>query len=327
MESSFVESVRPKADTGKFSVVTPDVVRICHHIVNSYMISDPGSGRWVLVDAGLRTSWHHIRAAAEERFGKNAQPDAIILTHGHFDHVGALHSLLKHWDVPVYAHRMEFPYLTGMDSYPPADPNVGGGMMAVMSRFFTRGPIDLGDRIHVLPKNGTVPGLTRWRWIHTPGHSPGHISLFDDADRVLIAGDAFVTTRQESALAVLSQRQELNGPPAYFTPDWPSARSSVRALAALSPRLAATGHGKPMEGPEFERALAALALRFNEIALPRRGRYVFKPAVMDVTGVRFLPPPLPRRVPKAALAGMVLLTLAGAAVVTSFVRRRRNARS
>ena len=42
-----------------------------------------------------------------------------------------------------------------------------------------------------------MPG---WRWVHTPGHTAGHVSLFRDADRTLIAGDAFVTTKQESAL-------------------------------------------------------------------------------------------------------------------------------
>lgn len=321
-----METLKQPATSGKthaFTLVTPDISRISHKIVNSYMVSDPGTGTWVLIDAGLRTSASHIRAAAEERFGKGTKPAAIILTHGHFDHVGGLESLLKHWDVPVYAHRLEFPYLTGMDSYPPADPTVGGGMMAAMSRFFTRGPIDLGDRLKVLPKNGTVPGLPRWRWIPTPGHSPGHVSLFDDTDRVLIAGDAIVTTRQESALAVLSQREELNGPPAYFTPDWPSARSSVRQIAELHPRIVATGHGKPMHGQAFEKALHALSLRFNELAVPRRGRYVFKPAVMDVTGVRFVPPPVPNRMPKAAIAGAVLAVIAGAAVATALVKKRR----
>ena len=59
------------------------------------------------------------------------------------------------------------------------------------------------------------------------------LSFFREADRTLIAGDAFVTTKQESAVAALTQRPEMHGPPTYFTPDWENARRSVERLAAL----------------------------------------------------------------------------------------------
>jgi glyoxylase-like metal-dependent hydrolase (beta-lactamase superfamily II) len=63
-----------------------------------------------------------------------------------------------------------------------------------------------------------VPGAPGWRWIPTPGHSPGHISLLRDSDRTIVAGDAFTTTKQESLVAALTQRAEIHGPPMYFTP-------------------------------------------------------------------------------------------------------------
>ncbi|PEE03322.1 MBL fold metallo-hydrolase, partial [Bacillus pseudomycoides] len=53
--------------------------------------------------------------------------------------------------------------------------------------------IDLGKYIHELPLDGSVPHMSEWRWVHTPGHTPGHISLFRKTDHFLIAGDAFVT--------------------------------------------------------------------------------------------------------------------------------------
>ncbi len=154
----------------------------------------PGARGWVLVDAGLSTSLGAIVAAAAARFGPNARPSAIVLTHGHFDHVGSLEALAEMWDVLVYTHHGELPYLTGRADYPPPNPSVGGGAMAWLSPLYSRRGIHLRGRARELPADGSVPFLPGWRWVHTPGH----VSFFRDADRALIAGDAFVTTKQES---------------------------------------------------------------------------------------------------------------------------------
>jgi len=229
---------------------------------------------WVLVDAGLRGTAGVIGRVAATRFGDEGPPAAILLTHGHFDHVGALHTLAERWDVPIYAHPLEHPYLTGQDSYPPPDPSVGGGIMASMASLYPRGPVDVNRWLRPLPADGSVPQLDGLRWIHTPGHAPGHVSFWREADRTLLAGDAFVTTAQESAYAVMTQAPELHGPPMYYTPDWIAARQSVRTLAALEPEMVVTGHGPAMHGPAMREALHRLADGFDEIAVPKHGHYV-----------------------------------------------------
>jgi len=114
-----------------------------------------------------------------------------------------------------------------------------------------------------------MPGF---RWIHTPGHAPGHVSLWRERDRLLIAGDAVITTAQESAYASVTQAPEMHGPPMYFTPDWIAARMSVRAIDALSPETVITGHGAAMRGQEMRQALAELARDFDAIAVPEDKR-------------------------------------------------------
>lgn len=121
-----------------------------------------GDRGWVLIDAGLSGYAESIAAAAAARFGANARPAAIILTHGHFDHVGTLRTLAERLDAPVYDHDMELPYLTGRSPYPPPDPTVGGGIMASLSWTFPSGPVDVGERVRPLPADFSVPGLSGW---------------------------------------------------------------------------------------------------------------------------------------------------------------------
>ena len=260
--------------------VLPDLAYKRLSIVNVafFGLAGAGNGNWVLIDAGIPGTTEAIESAAEDRFGKDARPAAIILTHGHIDHIGALEHLAARWDVPIYAHELEQPYLNGTAAYPPPDTHVGNGIMPSMARLFPRGPFNFSKWLQPLPADGRVPEMPGWQWLATPGHSPGHVSLWRAADKTLIAGDAFITTNQESAYAVATQKEELHGPPMYFTPDWQSARKSVERLAALEPEIALTGHGRAMRGRNMQRALHTLARDFDRIALPENGKYVQNPA-------------------------------------------------
>lgn len=80
-----------------------------------------------------------------------------------------------------------------------------------------------------------------WQWIHTPGHTEGHISLFREKDRVLLAADAFTTVKQ---------------------------------LRDLNPSLVIPSHGRPMKGEELTRHLNMLVNHFDGIAKPEQGRFV-----------------------------------------------------
>lgn len=292
--------------------------------VNYYMIQDQTTGAWALVDAGLKWSAPKIRHMAEELFGEGSKPTAIILTHGHFDHVGALATLIDEWNVPVYAHSLETPYLTGQSAYPPPDPTVGGGLMSSMSWMYPRGPINVKDFVRKLPNDNSIPGLTDWKYIHTPGHSPGHISLFRESDRVLIAGDAFVTTKAESAVFALSGIKHVSGPPKYFTCNWASAELSVIKLSALDPEVAATGHGVCMRGEELRGALKNLSTHFKAVAVPEEGRYVNEPAVTNEQGVMFLPPATEKMTRLAKVLG---ISIALASIALLIYQQTRNKRA
>lgn len=307
--------------TGYFDVA-PGVWGMKDILVNIYMIQDLQTGDWVLIDAGLKSSAHKIQRMALQLFGDVA-PKAIILTHGHFDHVGALTKLLGVWDVPVYAHSLELPYLTGRSSYPPPDPSVGGGLMSLMAFMYPHTPINLGEKVQALPEDFKVPFLQQWIYIHTPGHAPGHISLFREEDRVIIAGDAFVTTRQESVLCVMMQTKVVSRPPAYFTYDWGAAGESVHKLLYCNPEIVATGHGRPMRGKKMIEGLRRLNRHFYSKQIPSQGRYVYEPALVNADGVVKLPPPVKRDKQKWMFAAGLI---AGFVVASVLIKANRGQR-
>jgi glyoxylase-like metal-dependent hydrolase (beta-lactamase superfamily II) len=284
----------------------PGVFRLPVLFVNVYLVREPGQPG-VLVDTGLPWFAGRVRRWVEARLG--GPPSAIVLTHGHFDHAGNAEELAGQWGVPVYAHPLELPFLTGRSDYPPNDPTVGGAI-GLLARSFPNHGFDLRRSVQPLPDDGSVPGLPGWRWLPAPGHTAGHVALFREADRTLLAGDALATLDMRSPLSLITQRRDLSLPPAPFTTDWQAARTSVASLAELRPRAVAAGHGRPVQGRRTAAELVRLARIFTP---PRKGRYVLRPARSNAQGIIELPPPvddpLPKQLLLAGLAAGALFAL------------------
>lgn len=283
--------------------------------VGAYFV-DTADG-WVLIDTGLPMADGKIRRAAENHYGANSKPSAIILTHGHFDHAGAALALAEQWNISIYAHRLEMPYLTGKSDYPPQDPTMGGAI-AQMARFFPRGGYDFGSRVHQIPESGRIAEMPGWKILHTPGHTAGHISLWRESDKTLLAGDALATMNLDSWISNITEEPEFCPPPAPFTTDWIAARRSVEILAELEPNAVAAGHGQPISGADTVERLKNFARNFTA---PVRGRYVHQPAIADETGVVALPPPVADPVRQALIGGAIL---AGGALAFGLLKRRRD---
>lgn len=297
--------------------IAADVSWLPISFVNTYFVGEAGRP-WVLVDTGLPGRASQMIAAAQARFGAAARPEAIVLTHGHWDHAGNALELAEHWDVPIYAHKLELPYLTGRSAYPPPDPTIGGAI-GFLSRFMPSRPYNFGSRVRSL-RDKTVPGLADWEWIETPGHSPGHISLFRPSDRVLLAGDAFASMDMESWFGLISATRRLSRAGAPFNCDWEATRASVRKLADLRPDVVGCGHGKPYESGPVALRLARFAARFRS---PRRGRYVAAAAQTNEQGVLSVPPAPVDIVPFATVASLIAAGIVlGAGYLDSTAKRR-----
>ncbi len=317
-----VAPVPSSRNRAAFVEVAPGVHYLTVGFVNLYVVGDP-AGEWILVDTGLPATAAFTRSAIDRLVGRGARPAAVVLTHGHFDHAGSAGELAGEWEVPVFAHPLELPYLTGRSDYPPQDPTMGGAI-AQLSRVFPHSGIDLGKRVRALPEDGRVPGAPEWRWMHTPGHTPGHASLFREADRTLLAGDAFTTMDLDSWASQVTERREFDRPPAPFTIDWGAAHASVRRLSELDPAVVGAGHGIPVRDGGVAFGLRNLAARFP---VPEHGRYVGHPVRADERGLVEVPPPVSDPLPGRLAAGAAVAA-AGYLVGRSLRgrKRRRDAR-
>lgn len=317
--SQRIQALVRRGVEGRFDDVAEGVGRLGIVFVNVYALNTTG-GRWFLLDTGLPGFARAIRAACEARY-EGRPPEGIILSHSQFDHAGNAQALASEWNVPVYVHQKDLPFVNGEADYPPADPTPGGAI-CFMSRFFPMHGYRLTDSVEVRTltgDSGEVEGLEGWRWHHTPGQSPGHISLFRQFDQLLLAGDAVATMDLDSWQAQLTWSRELSRPPTPVTFDWEAARRSVDKLADLNPRTVAAGHGLPIDHRHVAGQLHDLARTMQ----PPEGRYARQPVEFDEAGHPVHVPPArpdPLRPKLNIAAGLAVAGLAVAAI--GLLRRR-----
>lgn len=201
--------------------------------VNCYLVEEDDG--LTLIDAAMPFSWRGILQAAAN-IGKPIK--RIALTHVHSDHIGALDrlkaSLPNH--VPVYVSARDARLMEGDTSLDESEPNepIRGGFDRKIQ---TRASHHIADGEHL----GSLLVLA------TPGHTPGHMSFYDERHGILIAGDAFQT---RGGLAVAGQLRPTFPFPAWATWSRQQAIASANKLLALKPSLLAVGHGRMIIDPQ-----------------------------------------------------------------------------
>ena len=262
--------------------------------VNVYFVDngEPG-GEWALIDTGLPWHFSAIVREARRRYG-NQKPAAIYLTHGHYDHAGSAAALAAYWNVPIFAHEAELPFLTGQCDYPPADPSACGGWLSLASRFASTRGKDLRPFVQPLTE-----GPQGWEVIPLPGHTLGQVGFWHEKSKTLIVGDALMNV----SIDEWRPRTGLSWPPQPFTTDWFAVRKSLDRIVALQPETLCFGHGNPISDPSLGRQLADMTQYF---AIARAGRYVGQPVRQASDGspiVAPIPPDPVKKLTKLAALG------------------------
>jgi len=189
--------------------------------INVYLVED------VLVDAGTRHAGRRIL-----RQLKGTDVSAHAITHAHPDHQGSSKEVCETLGIPFWAGEGDADAAERPELIAERQPDHR------VAQFFARAMTGPGRRVdRRLRESDEVAGFAV---LETPGHSAGHLSLWRESDRVLIAGDVL------GSQDFLTGIRGMHEPPTYLSVDPVRNRESARRLAALEPALTLFGHGPPL---------------------------------------------------------------------------------
>jgi hydroxyacylglutathione hydrolase len=192
--------------------------------INVYLAGD------VLIDAATRQAEKRILRQIGGR-----TLTAHALTHAHPDHQGSSHAICERFGIPLWCGQGDVPAMETPGGI--KNSQAPGWLNRLQQRYWTGPPHPVA---RALKEGDEVAGFTV---LEVPGHSPGHVAYWREADRLLILGDVLNNVNVKTGVPGLHE------PPAVFTPDPPRNRESARRLAALEPALTCFGHGPPLRDP------------------------------------------------------------------------------
>ena len=214
--------------------IVPGVYGIGMGYVNAFFIV--GEDGLTLVDSGLAKKKDTILGAVAGAGRQPADLRHILITHHHIDHIGSLAALKEATGAKCYVHPADSPIVRGEEPQPGPNPGSLLGKLAgpLLSRLSPPAPsadvdVEVGDGDE-LPLAGGIKA------VHTPGHTPGHLSFLLPSKKVLFVGDA------------AANMLRLGLPIGMFTADREQAKESIGKLAVLEFDVACFGHGRVLKG-------------------------------------------------------------------------------
>lgn len=190
-----------------------------------------------LVDGGIGGDADRIVAQLKGAGFDPSEVASIVVTHAHADHVGGVKDLAQKCNAKVIAHREEVPYIEGKESLP-ARSWVQKAMKWIGGIMPLEGPgVEVARGLEEGERLDALGGL---EVIHTPGHTPGSVTLYQEEKGVLLCGDLLTNGNP------LTGRGGLQYGPRAFSVNPGQMERSAKKLSSLEVRALCVGHGEPI---------------------------------------------------------------------------------
>jgi len=216
--------------------IIPNVYQLTNRGANVILIAED---ELTLIDTGLPGSSARIIEFIGSLGRSVEEIGLIIVTHNHFDHAGGLTELRRFTKAKLAAHKLDISDTEGHLPYPGVIRRLLRRLLRI-SLFSTLRSVLLlnpGEVDIQLEGGEVLKPLGGLEVVHTPGHTPGSISLYSPKDKLLIVGDA-----------LNKHRKTLRLPPKMASTDLTKAIDSVRRMAQLDFDILCFGHGWPLTG-------------------------------------------------------------------------------
>lgn len=199
---------------------------------NCYLIENK---EMMLIDTGNPGNSKKIINYIKNNLNRKPQDiKTIIITHHHFDHIGSLEELKRATGAKVAAHKDDANYIA--DAEKPEEPLISKIFINLLKIIYR--PKTVKPDI-LLEENDEIGG---YRVIHTPGHTPGSICLYNENNKVIFVGDC-----------LKNEGDKIGGPPGIFTLNMKQANESIKKLEDLDIDVIFTGHGKHINSKAKEK--------------------------------------------------------------------------
>ena len=209
---------------------------------NSYLVLED-DGSLTLIDTGMSLGGKKILDYIKTNLSKQpSDVKTIVLTHSHIDHIRGALAIKKATGAKVLIHEEDAEYLSGKKKLP-SPGGVMGFLFKLVSVFFRSPAIEPDVRLKENDRVGSHLTV-----VHTPGHTPGSISLYDQGRKLVFVGDA-----------ITNRGGKLQGSPRQFTVNVQQANRSIEKISTLNFEVLMSGHGDTVEsaGTQKVRELSA----------------------------------------------------------------------
>ena len=231
MQSEYDMSVmsRIRRFVNSTTEVIPGVFQITHRGANVLIIAEESL---TLIDTGLKDGAPHVLEFIRHIGHSPEEISLIVLTHNHIDHMGGLVEIKKYTGAKVAAHKDDI----GIREHPPAAGSRYREPLAQIKSKLQSAFSILPEDVDIVLEGGErLDCLGGLDVIHTPGHTPGSISLYSQKHKMLFSGDL-----------IRKRRKKLLLPPKMVCSDINENLESIKKISHYDIEILCFGHGLPL---------------------------------------------------------------------------------